>query len=197
MRTAKDNLHLRLFSLSRTWHIWLGLTAVPLTIVLSLTGIWLNHRDLFSPGAAKPPLQGLLTTDTAVKQLPVTLEQALGMARHEWGVVPIEKIEVLESQGRLVYKIMPGSGRELFVDAHSGSWKKVDGYRIREGADDQKPKPQSINWNRLMKDLHTGKFAGTPGKLVYDAVALALIVLAGTGLYLWALPRWKKRRRSP
>ncbi len=40
-----------------------------------------------------------------------------------------------------------------------------------------------IAWSRLLLDLHSGRILGSWGPLVVDAAALALLVLAGTGIW--------------
>lgn len=43
-----------------------------------------------------------------------------------------------------------------------------------------------ITWERVVMDLHAGRFLGSVGPLFMDAVALLFIVLAITGIVLWA-----------
>lgn len=49
----------------------------------------------------------------------------------------------------------------------------------------------SITWERVLLDLHSGRLFGPAGIWVVDLVSLLLIVLAGTGVWLWV-----QRRRS-
>ena len=46
-----------------------------------------------------------------------------------------------------------------------------------------------VSLEKFLLDLHSGQLAGVPGTLLSDLVALALIWLAGTGLY----NVWKRR----
>ncbi|WP_341503345.1 PepSY domain-containing protein [Gallaecimonas sp. GXIMD4217] len=55
--------------------------------------------------------------------------------------------------------------------------------------------PTGITVERLLLDLHSGRLLGLSGVLVMDLMALALIFLAGSGIYLWWQSRSKKRRR--
>ncbi len=48
---------------------------------------------------------------------------------------------------------------------------------------------RSVDWERLLLALHSGRIAGAVGTVVMDAAALALIALVGTGAYLW----WRRR----
>ncbi len=42
-----------------------------------------------------------------------------------------------------------------------------------------------LNWERVLLDLHSGRLAGQLGRWVMDLVALVLMVLAFTGIWLW------------
>jgi uncharacterized sulfatase len=45
----------------------------------------------------------------------------------------------------------------------------------------------------FVKPLHTGKLFGRAGVWLLDATAVTLIVLAISGVILWALPKWRRR----
>ena len=49
--------------------------------------------------------------------------------------------------------------------------------------------PASLNWQRLLQDLHAGRYFGLAGQLVMDLVALLLVVLAFTGVIIWSRSR--------
>ena len=179
----------RLFVEARRWHRWLGLAFLLPTLLLGLTGILLNHKELFFGGANARPLHGLLSTATEIDQLPLTFADALARSHAVWGEVAIEKVELKEDKGRLVYKLTPGPGRELLIDAQTGTMQIVDGLRLKqEGNADTK-----LDWKKITGELHSGKIIGLTGRLLMDVAAAALVILAVTGLYLWILPRWRRR----
>jgi hypothetical protein len=49
--------------------------------------------------------------------------------------------------------------------------------------------PASLNWQRLLQDLHAGRVFGWAGQWVMDLAALLLVVLALTGVVIWSRSR--------
>lgn len=195
MENRKRALRWRIHVGLRQWHIWLGLALTPLLILVSLTGIWLNHKELFSGGqpSPAPTRKNLLNTGTHAGDLPLSLDDALRTARYEMGWLSLDSVELAEARGRLVYRVVPTAGRELVMDAHSGAWRFEERRRSR-GPHAGAPSKRSLN--RLMRDLHTGDVAGMPGRLFIDFSGVVLVGLCLSGLYLWVLPRWNKRRAA-
>lgn len=50
--------------------------------------------------------------------------------------------------------------------------------------------------DQVILDIHTGRFFGSLGTYVMDAAAIAFLILAGTGIYMWCrrLPPKGKRK---
>ena len=42
-----------------------------------------------------------------------------------------------------------------------------------------------LTWERVLQDLHSGRFFGILGILIVDAATILLLILAGTGLVIW------------
>lgn len=55
---------------------------------------------------------------------------------------------------------------------------------------------QRVSWERALLDLHSGKFFGAGGALVADLAALGLLLLAGSGVWVWSTKpgRWRRPR---
>ncbi|MDX1443138.1 MAG: PepSY-associated TM helix domain-containing protein [Gammaproteobacteria bacterium] len=51
----------------------------------------------------------------------------------------------------------------------------------------------TLDWERVMLDLHSGRILGVAGKWIADAVAIAMLLLAVSGVLVW-LRRWRSRR---
>ena len=55
---------------------------------------------------------------------------------------------------------------------------------------------REITWERLILDLHAGRFFGAVGPWFMDFIALVFIILAATGTYLWSRKDRKIQNRS-
>ncbi len=52
----------------------------------------------------------------------------------------------------------------------------------------------SVSLERVLLDLHSGRFFGYWGVILMDIAGLALVLLAATGVFLWVRIRWRQRR---
>jgi hypothetical protein len=180
----------------RAWHARIGMVALLLLVLLALTGIYLNHAALFQREAGPAGTGELRTTAILEEAAPIPIHRALEAARVEWGDVPLQFVQLRQEGGRLVYKVRrQGHSDEVTVDARTGRLVAVrDQWRETRYAEDGAPERSRVSWARLLFDLHTGRIFGEPGKLIADAGALALLLLAASGAYLFVVPRWRKRR---
>lgn len=48
---------------------------------------------------------------------------------------------------------------------------------------------QILPWERVMPDVHTGRFFGAWGPWLKDATALLMLFLAGSSVFIW----WKRQ----
>ncbi len=53
-----------------------------------------------------------------------------------------------------------------------------------------------LTWERVLLDLHAGRLFGRIGPWLMDAVAIALVALALSGMVLWVKQRLRRRARS-
>ncbi|MCX7664948.1 MAG: PepSY domain-containing protein [Gemmataceae bacterium] len=238
-----------LLLLFRKYHTYFGLFAGGFIVMIALTGIYLNHKSTFqfllpqsSKAKADPPSSmapsgkiGLPNTQQ-LAALPLTMLGALEQAQTHLGERPIERIELRNEKGQLVYKIKSIDGPEVIIDVHSNEIE-IKGEKREPKPKKDKPekdqpkkdhpekdqpeneKPQlsfaessppalpvdsshvkvnakGIDWSKAIKDLHTGKIGGDAGKLLIDAVAVLLILLTISGVYLWIVPTLRKRKAA-
>lgn len=194
----------------REWHIWLGVALSLFIVIVCVTGIYLNHEwlKLFKAEPHSKPVTvashkpepaeaGLLTTSTDFMTQPISFAQALARAREIWGDVPIRHVHLNDERGTLIYKIKAqGEDREVFINAVTGALTEKNGYKQNIQDHPQADLKRGVNWNKVMKDLHTGKLGGETGKLLIDFTSVIIVGLTVTGIYLWVVPKWRKRRAA-
>lgn len=234
-----------LLILFRKYHTWFGLFAGGFIVMIALTGIYLNHKNTFqfllpqNPKAKGEPPSSMAASgkiglpDTQrLAALPLTMLGALEQAQTHLGERPIERIELRNEKGQLVYKIKSIDGPEVIIAIESNEIeikgeKRQPPKPKKDNLENEKPKkdkpekdnldlsvaessqpalpidstnvkisPKGIDWGKAIKDLHTGKIGGDAGKLLIDAVAVLLILLTISGVYLWIVPTLRKRKAA-
>jgi uncharacterized iron-regulated membrane protein len=173
----------------REWHSWGGLFLSFFILVVAVTGILLNHKDLFFHRTNTPARSGLLTTATDLTSLNVSFPQALQLAREHYGDESLEKIELKDDGGALTYKVAKGDGEEIRIDAVTGAVTTKYGKVLSGSGENQ------LNWGKIVDDLHTGRIFGAAGKLTVDFTSGVIILLTLTGIYLWVVP-WLRKREN-
>ncbi len=198
-----------LLAKSRQWHKWGGLFAGVFILVTGASGILLNYKQpIFNAlgfqqkpiqpdnaGGEEPKASRLkITTGAGVAALPVTLERALEIVRAEWGDVALERIELKDERGEVIYKLKQKGGDAMWVNARTGThFLKGEYERIGKAGADGTPTHQT-DWGRILLDLHTGRMGGEVGKAIMSLAALVLLFLTASGVYLWAKPLLIRRR---
>lgn len=54
----------------------------------------------------------------------------------------------------------------------------------------------TISWERIIQDVHAGRFMGPLGPWLMDAIALLFLILAGSGVMIWLRKEQKKKVKS-
>ncbi len=178
----------RLLIKFRRWHLWGGLLFSLLILVIAVSGILINHKDLFLHGGKKKGPTGLLTSTTDLDSMPIGFDRALELTRDHYGDVWLDKIELKDDGGRLIYKISRGHGKNVIIDAQTGEMFSKYGISLTSNG------KTSLDWGKIVEDLHNGKIFGIFGKLTADTASAAIIVLVLTGIYLWVVPLLRKKR---
>ena len=110
-----ESIDLCLLIQFRKWHSWGGLLLSVLILMVAVTGILMNHKDLVFHGGKNKPA-GVLRSTTDLDGVPVSITQALALAHVHYGDVSLEKIELKDEDGRLIYKVSQGGGKEVRID---------------------------------------------------------------------------------
>jgi uncharacterized iron-regulated membrane protein len=160
--------------LTRKVHYWASIViAIPLLVIIC-TGLLLQMKKNFS--WVQPPEQrgaGAAPTLT----LPAILEIASsvpGAGVREWSDIP--RVEV--RPGRGLVKVVSKSGIEVQIDASTGAVLQVSARR-----------------SDVIESIHDGSWFHPAAKLwLFFPVGLVLLGLLLTGIYLFFLPIYAKRR---
>jgi uncharacterized iron-regulated membrane protein len=148
--------------------------ALPFIVVL-VSGVLLQLKkqvDWIQPPTQRGSQNAPSISFTKVLETAMTVPQA---EIHGWE--DIDRLDVRPERG--VLKVRAKNRWEIQIDAHSGEVLQV-AYRRSD----------------LLETIHDGSFFLADAKLwIFLPVALVLIGLWGTGLYLFAVPHLVKRER--
>ena len=169
-------MKLNLKRLLRQIHYWLSLIVVIPTAIIFIAGIFLMLKKEIA--WIQPPTESGIVSG----QLPeVSFEQLLESARsqpraqvNEW--TDIDRIDLRVGKG--IAKLQAKSGWEIQVDTNTGKVLNV-AYRRSD----------------LIEQIHDGSFFSDAVKLyIFLPTGIFLIFMWGTGLYLFLLPRFQKKK---
>lgn len=197
----------------REWHIQAGVVVALFLLSVGATGIYLNHKRQFNawlgleakpPGKAEHPAPKLapamegFTVDAVENALPVSFPRALAIVGEKWGDRTLEHVQLKSEQGELIYKAKEMGGGELWVNATTGAVVEKGKFTKLGPLDKHGKRTESWDWGKFAIELHTGKLFGEAGKVVMSTVSFVMLTLTVSGLYLWAVPKWRKwRARQP
>jgi len=237
------------------WHRYLGLTAAFFVIILSVTGIMLNHSNQL--GYVNKPVSNNLILDWYGIKAPKNItsfstgkywlshwenqlylntnkignfkDSLIGVADlgHILIVAITNKIILLTHDGEII-EIMDSnngvpsgikkigvdtSGRLIVNSAHGFyhadenllTWHHINKSTIQFSSGKSLPiklkndiqekfRQHSINYERVILDVHSGRIVGQWGIYIMDAAAVILILLSISGSSLWLIRIIKKRR---
>ena len=194
----------------RRWHKWGGVTAGMFLLLLGVTGILLNYkhpiftalgvpakreRDVSPLPPSSKPADVAFTTG-GIAGGTVTFEQALALAKSEWGDAVLERAEIRAERDGVTFRFRNAAGKELWVDAADGRHTVKGEYeRISRSESDGKPQ-RSTDWGKILIDLHTGRIGGEAGKAIVSLVAMLLLMLTLSGVYMWLKPLLIRRKNA-
>ena len=194
-------------SIERPWLLsWYGLRAPAILESFALAGqtltwagnrLYLDGREVastsgFSVGAvATPDLLIVASSETLLLLTPSgELVERLR----------ISQIDAIDAIGRSRSGLVVlGSGSQLLqADRDLLNWQPLQGGRSSVHWSAAAPTPEAIrqlvihgyqgpglSLEKLLLDLHSGRFFGSAGVIIYDLFALVLVTLALSGLILW------------
>ena len=154
-------------------HLWLGVLFTAVLLVLSVTGILLNHKV---PLGLMPDVSHEPTAEFA-DALPLTdlARRALEAAGESGGVASIDRMDVRPRRGLVKVRLRDPESTEVTLDIATGSVLHI-----------------GARGDVFLERLHSGEALGEGWVLLSDAGAIALIVLLVSGYWLWLWPRWRR-----
>ena len=218
------------------WHRRIGLFSALLVLLLSVTGILLNHTDKLHLAENYPQSSILLwpylsTIETSVVyeteqgrvtaqnnelllgdqvlapcsrllQMATTLEGNLLACEFSWYIFDPDW-QLIESIDPSLLGLMGDEAigtfeNRLAVKLDSG-WQELDLLSMTLGRKIETAQQlplqtvsynSSISWQRVLLDMHSGRWFGAWGVWVMDLVAVFLLLLAASGVWIW----WSKPR---
>lgn len=157
-------------------HLWLGVIFTAALLVISATGILLNHKrglGLMPDVAHEPsaPFAGALSLDSltsialgAVGSMPGTLGD-------------VDRMDVRPRSGFVKVRMRDARSTEVTVDIASGRVLHVG--------------PRG---DVYLEKLHSGEAFGDRWVLLSDAAAIALVITIVSGYWLWLFPKVRRAR---
>lgn len=151
-------------------HLWLGVVTTGLVLILSVTGVLLNHKRPLGlmpdvPGAPA----GALARSLPIAELAGRAGRAVPPAVAAAGV---DRMDVRPGDGLVKVRFDDPAVHEVTVELSSGRILHV-GERN----------------DVFLEKLHSGEIFGDGGVLLSDFAAVALLVLVVSGYWLWLYPR--------
>jgi uncharacterized iron-regulated membrane protein len=155
-------------------HLWVGVLFTVVLLVVSITGILLNHkRELgLMPDVAHEPTAPLAAS-LPIAELADRARLAASLSAEE---APVDRMDVRPDKGFVKVRFDDPGWTEVTVDLATGRAIHVG----RRG-------------DVFMEQLHSGELLGGKWVLLTDAAAVAIVLLLLSGYWLWLAPRWRRR----
>jgi uncharacterized iron-regulated membrane protein len=154
-------------------HLWLGILLTVVLLVVSATGIALNHKRGLGlmPDPEHQP-SGAFSESLPIHELANRAFAAIGSTPDFAG---IDRMDVRPRNGFVKVRFRDAAVTEVTVDLVSGAIIHVG--------------PRG---DVFMEKLHSGEIFGANGILLSDVGAGGLVILLISGYWLWLRPRYRR-----
>ena len=152
-------------------HLWLGVLFTAILLVVSITGVLLNHKRGLGlmPDVEHAPT-GPFTASLPLAEL---ASRALGAVERTGGIESIDRMDVRPADGYVKVRLADAASTEVTVDLVSGEILHVGG-----------------RGDVFLEKVHSGEALGSRTWVVLSTIAaIALIVLLVSGYWLWLAPK--------
>ena len=151
-------------------HLWLGVLFTALLLVISVTGILLNHKRGLGlmPEVDHTP-SGAFTASLPLAELGTRALRAAGVAG---GPEAIDRMDVRPRDGFVKVRLRDASSTEVTVDLVTGAILHIG--------------PRG---DVFLEKVHSGEALGSRWVLLSTITAIGLVVLLVSGYWLWLIPK--------
>jgi uncharacterized iron-regulated membrane protein len=155
-------------------HLWVGVVFTVVLLVISITGVLLNHKRGLGlmPEVDHTP-SGEFTAALSLDDLARRALRAVGDSSTP--ELSIYRMDVRPRDGVIKVRLRDRASTEVTLDLVSGAVLAID-----------------ARGDVFLEKLHSGEIFGSQGILLSDAGAIALTLLLITGYWLWLRPRWRR-----
>jgi uncharacterized iron-regulated membrane protein len=151
-------------------HLWAGLVSTGILLMVSVTGILLNHKKVLGFMAeVSHEASGEFSEALSMAELAAAAERAVPP---EIAASGIDRMDVRPSKGLIKVRFADRKVMEVTLDTHTGAVLLV-GERN----------------DVFLERLHSGEIFGGFWTLLSDAAAVLVLLLVGTGYWLWLYPK--------
>jgi uncharacterized iron-regulated membrane protein len=150
-------------------HLWLGILLSGVLIIISVSGILLNHKVRLG---LMPDVRQEAAGDLAQAMPMADLVRLAGAAAPAAAETGVDRLDVRPRRGIMKVRYRDRAVTEVTIDIHSGSVLHV-GERN----------------DAFLEKLHSGEIFGENWILLSDAAAIVLVLLIISGYWLWLFPR--------
>jgi len=148
----------------RNWHKWVGGCSAFFIIVVAITGILLNHGSVLestSQGNGKSRNKAPEYFDEK------NATELINDASSALGEGPINELKVKKERDHIIWEIETESKVKLIIKNNIIRSKKTK--RMKD----------------IVEGFHTGQIVGDIGMYIIDIVAVAIVFLGMSGMYMW------------
>ena len=160
-------------------HLWLGVIFTAALIVISATGILLNHKRGLGlmpdvPHEPSAPFTGSLPLDSLAA---IALRAVAAPNAEAPTLGDVDRMDVRPRDGFVKVRMRDASSTEVTVDVASGKVLHIG--------------PRG---DVFLEKLHSGEIFGGRGILLSDAASVVIVITIITGYWLWLTPKWRRFR---
>lgn len=156
-------------------HLWIGIVATVLLLVIAVTGVLLNHKRVLGlmpdvAGVEGRGVVGALSLEQLSRVAEDTVASLVGQR------VEVDRMDVRPGSGYVKVRMSDSATTEVTVTLESGKVLHV-----------------GSRGDVFLEKVHSGEVMGSNWILLSDLAAIALVLTLVTGYWLWVAPRLRHR----